>query len=297
MGYLFDASSRSIRPIVGIPGSSSLGAPLALPISIDKIAILSDQQHAIVGSPVDTDALVLDLKELRTLPINGASSSSITEIRTSPGGSVAGLFYAAAKRIVIVGGLPDTPVVRATIDISFVKDPLRRFAIADDATALLDFSSDEQDTLYSWSVSAGPRYVSRASRISDMTFLGDDAVYLDAGNQQALLIRNVREQVAPAVIADSGDGLSDPVAVFVSARSEIYIGDSEGGILVLDSTGHLLRRTRCNCAITTMTPLAKAALRLTDRIDHPIYVLDGSDADRIVFIPALPSEEVQGGGQ
>jgi hypothetical protein len=127
-----------------------------------------------------------------------------------------------------------------------------------------------------------------------MAFLGDDAVYLDVGSNQALLVRNVRDQAVPAVIADSGDGLSGPVAVYFSIRSEIYVGNSDGGILVLDSTGHFLRRTRCNCAITAMAPLAKSAVRLTDRIDQPIYVLDGSIADQILFIPALPAEAAQG---
>src|SRR6187399_1097811 len=136
MGYFFDADSRSIRTIAGIPGNARLDAPLALSMSVEKAALLPDQWHAIVASADLDGVVVVDLRELKTLPISG-TSSSVSEIRVSPGGSTAALFYATARKVVVVSGLPDMPVNQATIDISVPSGTLKQFAVADDGTTLL----------------------------------------------------------------------------------------------------------------------------------------------------------------
>jgi hypothetical protein len=293
LGYVYDATARGIRPIVGIPGSSSLDELLPLGMSVEKVAFLPDQWHAIVGSADALDAAVVDLRSLKSVPIPGASSS-ITEIRISARGAVAALYYAPVGRIVLVDGLPEAPVIRTTIDLSMVRGALRRFAVSDGESSLLSFYSDEKESLYAWNASSGLRYVANATRVSDIAFSGNDAIYLDSGSDQAFRIRNIPENAAPEILADSETGLLQPAAVFVSGQGEIFIGDSDGGILILDSIGLPLRKSRCQCTITAMEPLAKSTLRLTERIDQPIYVLDGSDADRIIFIPALPADAEHG---
>jgi len=295
MGYFFDADSRSIRTIAGIPGNARLDAPLALSMSVEKAALLPDQWHAIVASADLDGVVVVDLRELKTLPISG-TSSSVSEIRVSPGGSTAALFYAAARKVVVVSGLPDMPVNQATIDISVPSGTLKQFAVADDGTTLLSFTSPDAEQLYRWSEVAGLQYVANTSRISSMTFLGPDAVYADAGSDQAFRIPNVRETSVPTLVADSGDGVSNPVAVYGSVRNEILIGNAGGLLLVLNASGHPIRSFHCHCEITTFAPLAKSALLLTDRIDQPLYVLDSSN-DQVFFIPALRKDVEPGAGQ
>ena len=297
LGYLFDAEHRGVRPITGIPGSSTIGAPIPLAVPTETLVFLPDQRHAIVGSSERPETFVLDLRELTEVPIRG-TSSAVTAMRISPRGSAAALYYAAANKVLVVTGLPEAPVIRATIDISFSDDPLRHFAVADDGTtALLSFSLAEHDSVYAWTASTGPHHVSTASTVSDMTFLNEDAVVVDSGKKQALLIRNVRQQAVPALIASAEDGLSQPVAAFISSRNEIYIGDSSGIVLVLDSTGHILRKAHCSCTITTMVSLANSAVRLTDRSDQPMFIMDGSEFDRFLFVPALSVPLTQEGRQ
>ena len=297
LGYLFDAENRSVRPMTGIPGSSTIGAPLLLAFTPEAIAFLPDERHAIVSVTENAEAFVVDLRESTRVPIRG-TSSSITAMRTSTRGSAAALYDRVASRVFLVTGIPDSPVIQGTVDVSFSDDPLGQFAISDDgATALLSFPSAERDSVYVWTAATGVRHVSTASKISDMTFLGEDAVVVDSGKNQIFLMRNVREQAVPSLIASEVDGLSQPVAVFISRRNEIYIGDSSGGVLILDSTGHILRKAHCNCTITTMAPLANSALRLTDRIDQPVFMLDGSESDRFLFIPALSARGTQEGAQ
>ena len=92
------------------------------------------------------------------------------------------------------------------------------------------------------------------------------------------------------LVADSKDGITQPGAIAVSSRNEIYIGVADA-VLVMDATGHRLRTAACGCTITTMMPLRDAAFQLTDRLDHPVWVLDTrTDPERVLFIPALSAE-------
>jgi len=70
-------------------------------------------------------------------------------------------------------------------------------------SALLAYRGEESDTLYTWEPTTGRRFVTGAARIADIAFVGADAVVTDSGSDQVLLIRGVRDQAAPAVVADS----------------------------------------------------------------------------------------------
>jgi hypothetical protein len=210
----------------------------------------------------------------------------------------------------LVVGLPDSPAILASIDLSFANGPLSQFAITNDGkAALLAFSPSAQsvqslqdakappDTLYTWTESAGPRYLTAAGHVSDIAILGEDGTVLDSLNDQVLWIRDIRGDATSLIAANSGNGLGHPVAVSASPRNEVYVGDSNGGILIFDSAGRIAGSTGCNCEITSMALLANSAIRLTDRTDRPILILDANDGARIFFIPALPSQASTGSGQ
>ncbi|HLQ78951.1 MAG TPA: hypothetical protein VK210_16450, partial [Terriglobia bacterium] len=140
LGYLFDTESRTIRPIVGVAGSSRIDAPLALPITIESAAFLPDHRHAIVSSRDSSTLMVFDLLEIKGTPIFGARSS-ITSLEMSSDGKTVALYYADSRNLLIVGGLPAAPVILGSIDTSFVSATLSQFAISDDGgAALLGFS-------------------------------------------------------------------------------------------------------------------------------------------------------------
>lgn len=299
VGFLFDSQARGIRPITGILGNSRISAPLTLPFGIDQAAFLPDQKHAVVSSQDLPEVLILDLGTLQSVSVAGASSL-VSRIRVSADGSAAALYYEAAKRLVVVTGLPGKPVVLTTVDLSLSDSPLNQFAVASDGTsALLAFSSADQDLLYSWTTSATPKFVGTASRVSDMALFDGNAIVADFGANQILLLGNVRDQASPALIADSAHGVSRPVGISVSAHNEIYIGNGDTGtVLVLDASGHFLRIVSCSCTITTMSSLGSNALRLTDRLDRPIYVLDRERTPGpLLFIPALSGEPLEGAAQ
>ena len=275
LGHVLDPNLHAIRPIVGILGSSRIEAPLDLGFPVREAAFLPDQVHAIVASSEILNALVLNLEEpSRSRSIAGATSSA-SMIRISRNGTSAGLYDSEKNELLLVGDLPSAPVVRATVDLSFERHVLRGYAISNDgAVALLAFAGGESDTVYSWTSSTGPRFVTNSAKVSDLAFIDDDAVLADAGSNQVFLLRSVQDQASPVLIADSHDGVEGPTFLSISSRNEIYIGSTHA-VLVLDATGHKLRSIECNCTVTTMAPLRESAIRLTDELNQPVFVLDG----------------------
>jgi hypothetical protein len=288
LGYVADSRLQAVRPIVGIAGSSRIEAPLELGLSVRLAAFLRDQIHAIIASSQEADVVVIDLRQPSQLRRIERAPSSVAVIRTSRDGRAAALYYPQKNQLLVVDGLPATPAVRSIVDLTFSNLPLRRFAISDDgAVTLLAFSGEESDVLYEWTPAAGPRFVTTASRVSDMIFLDDDAVIADSGSDQIVVIRGVAGAARPVLLADAGNGISDPAALSLSTRNEIYVGNGDG-VLVMNASGHILRRLDCGCTVTTMMPLEQSAIRLTDQFDKPIYILDGSfTPERILFVPAL----------
>jgi len=291
LGYVLDREIHAIRPVVGIPGNSRIGSPIDFGVPVSDVAFLGDQQYAVVVSPQEAEALFVDLEDPAHVQHIAGVSSSISSIRASADGTKAALYDSHSGQIFVVGGIPTALTVLRTIDVSLEGTGLTRFAITNDGmSALLAYRGEESDTLYTWEPTTGRRFVTGAARIADIAFVGADAVVTDSGSDQVLLIRGVRDQAAPALVADFRDGVNQPGAIAVSSRNEIYIGVAEA-VLVMDATGHLLRRVPCGCTITTMTPLRDAALQLTDQLDRPLWVLDTrTDPERILFVPALSAE-------
>jgi hypothetical protein len=258
---------------------------------VQDAAFPAGQKHAIVVTPQATEALLIDLEDpSRPRRLVGVPST-ISMIRTSVDGTKAALYDPKSNQLFIVGGIPNAAAIVRTIDVSLDGAALTRFAISNDgAVALLAFRGEESDILYSWESTTGRRFVTAVSRVSDIAFVDGDAVVTDSGSDQVLLIRGVRDQASPVLIADSKDGISKPAAVSISSRREIYIGVADA-VVVMDAAGHLLRRVPCDCTVTMMMPLRDAAFRLTDLLDRPILVLDErTDPERVFFIPALSAE-------
>jgi len=292
VGYVLDVDAHSIRPITGIPGSSHIADPLKLGFPVASVDFLPDERHAVVDSPEFPSILVVDLAAISHSVIAGAPSS-VSAMRTSFDGTKAALYYASGDRLVIVSGLPNAPVIQSSIDLSS-KPPLTRFAVSNDgATVLLSFRGDETDDLFRWTRSGGLSLLTTRSRIADILFVGDDAVFADSTSKDVVLLQNIREQISQTVIVDGSDEAFQPLVLSLSSRNEIYIGTPDS-VFVVDGSNYNLRKLSCNCNLTTITRMHDAAFRLTDELHQPVIILDArSSPERILFVPALSVDTLE----
>jgi len=292
VGYVFESNAHGLHPIVGIPGSSRIDGPVDLGFRIKQVEILPGHRHLIAASPDVPHLLVVDLQNRSVVIGIAGASSDISSIRTSADGRSAAFYYQSDRRLLIVGGLPETPVIQDTVELSFVDNPLSRYSIANDATlALLAFSDEQQDLLYRWEKGRGRQFIATSGKVADMTFMDNDAVVADASAGQIVVFRNVREQSTPTLVADSREGLSQPVAVSISKRHEILVADAGArAVFTLNADGRLLRSLPCGCLPSGLWRLGDYTYQLTNRLDQPVILFDNSSlSPRTLFVPALSS--------
>src|SRR5688572_25381611 len=107
MGYVLDATGQAIRPVNGIPGSSLLGQPLALPFPVAAAAFSPRGDFALVISASD-DRTAYVLRNLGGAPeidpIEGGISADRVFFNTDA--STGALLASDARQLQLLPGLP-----------------------------------------------------------------------------------------------------------------------------------------------------------------------------------------------
>ena len=84
LGYIFDASSKSVRPIAGVPGAASVEGPLPSATKLEIGFVSQNRRHLLAGT---LDGVVLiDLTTNASVELDGAPSrhcAGIVEFRQS----------------------------------------------------------------------------------------------------------------------------------------------------------------------------------------------------------------------
>lgn len=286
VGYVFDRQASNVRPIQGILGSATVGAPVETDAAMISQSLALGATHAIVS----TDQALL------ALSLSGGKSSSLaipslppnpTRMAASIQATAAAVYYSSTNEVRIVTGLPQEPRYAGTVHVD---RPLTRMAVSDDGRVLV-YATDEADGnfLYAWTASSGAsRFVTSATSISGIAITrnGDAIVTAEADNE-VFAIFDASGGAVRRLLADVRQGVSRPIGVALSPDGRILVGNKESAtVTVLDSNGRLLRTLHCDCAVSGVYPIRDAVFLLTDGIDHTLYLLDaGSPEERILFVP------------
>src|SRR5258708_5910377 len=105
MGYVFDAGSRQIKTLLGIPGAARVANPIDLDITAGRVVLGPDGRYAL-ASIDDVDSLML----IRALDSKAASSAiegsmkSFDSAAFSPSGTAAILYGSDCKCVQVIGG-------------------------------------------------------------------------------------------------------------------------------------------------------------------------------------------------
>jgi len=289
LGYLFDASAGSLRPVQGILGSSTIGRPVELGFTLSH-ALTVDPRHVIASTDSRPDLLVLDL---------GANPFSIAAIPGVPPrpslaaaslhGTSAALYEADGHRVWIVTGLPRNPAASYVIDLSSAGS-VTQMGISDDGRVLV-FSAEDRgaETLYSWTASSsGARMLMPVVSVGGIAMMENgSAIVADRAANEVYAVWDPGGAAMPQFLAGARDGVSIPVGVAVSAANRIYIANSGSAtIMTLDSSGRPVKSQDCGCAVSGVFALRDSVFRLTNGLDRTVFLLDGnSPEDRILFIP------------
>jgi hypothetical protein len=294
LGYVFDSSAQSLRPILGMPGAATLGEPLDLGSPLVSAAISPRQDYFLAVSQEDQGLLLggLDSNPPPLIPIPEARQGT-EQIAISPSGSRAALYHGSAQRIQVIAGLPFQPTVAKDLDLSALPGTLTALAVSDAGGVLVSLSVAGAGSLFFFDPQGEARYVLGVGHVSSLAFLSnrDEAVVADQTANSVALIRNLTGAVEWIPLAAEKDGISAPVAVEVSGDSRRAFVASSGSpdVLILDLSGGVLGRLSCPCAVSGLQRLkGNSRFRLTPTTETPLWVFDGdTEQPRVVFIPRL----------
>jgi hypothetical protein len=292
LGYVFDGSLQTLRPLLGVAGSATIGGPVDLGFAITQAVDLPDERH-VIASPADgfyVVAIDMGANPPTSQPIKGASRS-VSEISVSPHGTAAALTYREGQLVLLVTGLPTSPTITTEISTVGIAAPLRHVAVNDDTSALmLTFAEGERETVYRWNPTDGFRLVASTVAVGALAFVNSsDVVFADSGTDEVFLAHDVKRKSSVTFVAGSAGGISRPIGAGISSRNEILVANAGSGtVIAFDANGQMLRTQDCNCSVSGFYPLGAGVFRLTEKFNQTMYLLDGGGSEnRIVFVPPV----------
>jgi hypothetical protein len=291
-GYVFDSAAHSLRPVLGIPGASTVGAPVNAGYSFSA-AYVAPRQDSFFGVAADgsTHWFVIVAGAVSENAIDGEVASP-ERIVFSPSGSAAALYTNGAAQIVT--GLPGAPVVSATIPLS-APDPRhpRRvapaLAVSDDGAYLL-VALGNSIQLASKNGVVRPVIQTGADAVVAFAPGGHDAAVAARGNS-AMLIRDVPGASSQQILAADGPAFNVPVGIaFSTDGKRVFVASaSQQSVASFDLAGNRADLS-CDCTPSELIPMG-AALRLNELSAEPLWLVDSSASPRVVFVPAMRSAQ------
>jgi hypothetical protein len=293
LGYLWMASDRTLRPILGVPGSSQVGQSVvpagvyssAASSATASIAVLQDAGGAFdlmalpSGSPVSLGV---------TLPVGA-------RIRLSPSAAAALLYTPGASSASLVTGLPSAPLVRTVDAPAAMTDS----AVSDTGAVGFEYAQGPSLAVSVTGADGRSTAIGTVRGGGGLSFLPgrDDLLFADGAANSLTLVRSATS--APSVLAIPTQLLKKPTALGVSGSGRWALvvngpGSASSGsqtAVRVDLTTLATTQLTCNCSATVALPLADdGAFRLTDAANGPNWMADAAQATpRTLFIPALPS--------
>ena len=287
LGFVVD-HTHALRPLVGIAGSASTGAPLNLDFEITRAEIAPGQEYILAMTPGSNWPLLLQMRG-NTISVQSIGEGmTIDRIALSPTGSAAAFFSESGQRVYVFTNLSLSPVLVAEFDIGQA-GPLSSLGISDDArTIALGFSDGTAGSLFLVNLDGDrtPRLIAPMAHPSVISFVPGSSTAVIADDVEDKIYTLSDGQVFTTATAQ--DGISGPVGIAVSKDDQrIYVGNSaSGSVTTIDQYGRAGETKYCNCALTGLHPTkADSVFRLTDFSGGPILLFDASAATpRIVFI-------------
>jgi hypothetical protein len=291
LGYLWQDSDKTLRPILGVAGASQIGQSLvpagsyigAVTAAAANIAILQDTEGAFdrmslpSGSPSSLAA---------TLPAGAI-------MRLSPSATSALLYTPGSSSATLVTSLLSTPQIQAVKFPGSIVDS----AISDTGSIAAEYSQGTSLAVSVMALSGRAVPVASVGMAGGISFLPghDDLLFADATANSLMLLRSSTSAPSSSVV-QTGSLLKSPSAVGVSGsgRWALIVNNAANSanqtLVRIDLNTLTSISVACTCKPTEAAVLTDdGAFRVTNVTSGANWIVDAASATpRTLFIPALP---------
>lgn len=283
-------SGAEVRAILGVPGATLLGSPLPLPRGVVSVHFAPGESYALAEQSGSTMAL---------LPFNGAQAGSLLAlpgaissadvVAFSPNASSAAVFSAAAGRLVVIAGLPDSPRLASDTSAASLPANIQMLALADDGATLLAGTGDGRALLLR--ASSAPQMVYQAGSLGGIGFVpaSADALLID-GDGNAVSIQNMTTAPATRLLAQGLPGLSGTVVLQFDAGSAIVGAVNAKTLSRIDLQTLHVDQLPLPSGLAMLQPLRTPhRFLLSAESGHPAWILDTSATTAAVYFVPQPA--------
>lgn len=287
LGYFWNAADQTLRPILGVPGSSQIGLSV-VPAGTYVTAAASAANAVAVLEEPDGSLDVMTPPSGQPVHLGGKVAVAGAQIRFSPSGKSAIVFSAGSGSISLLTGLPSA--VSATVVPAPVA--VQDAAVSDAGGIAIATSSAAGFSLQIVSASGAATTVGSAGALGGMSFgSGDDLLFADAAANTLTLVHNASTKPSPALLP-SAALLMAPAGLGVSQNGQwaLVANSGEASAVRIDLTGqNAPLRIACSCTPALVAPLSgMGTFRITGPGGGALWAIDaGVSAPRSFFIPAL----------
>jgi hypothetical protein len=284
LGYAWNAQDQTLRPILGVAGSSLVGqsvVPASAYISAESsspadLALLigADQQVYRMALPSGTPAQI------------GVTAAAGARIRFSPSGTAALLYAPGSLTATILTSLASSTQIRQLS----VSAPLLDLAVSDAGTAVALLQSSSGATV-SLLGSGGAQPLLTIGAPGGLSFAGtsENLVVADAAANALTLIRSASSAPAPLQLATAGL-LKAPLAVGTSLNGQwVAVANSaESSVVRIDLTGVTAPLRVASPAQPTLVGQlsGNGVFRFNNLSPDPVWIADVTAASpSMLFIP------------
>jgi hypothetical protein len=282
LGYFWNATDQTLRPILGVPGSSQVGQSVVAAGTYIAAAASPANSIAVLEEP-DSSLDVMTLPSGQPVHVGGKVAVAGAQIRFSPSGKSAIVFAAGSTAIALIAGLPSAPSATIIASPTAVLDA----AVSDAGSVAVAASSST-----GVSIQIGATAVGNAGALGGLSFTsGDDLLFADAAANTLTLVHNASSKPSPVQVP-SAALLMTPAGLGVSQNGQwaLVANSGEASAIRIDLTGqNAPLRIACNCTPALVTPLSgMGTFRITAPGAGALWAVDaGVSAPRSFFIPAL----------
>jgi hypothetical protein len=293
--YVHDTIGKTIRPLVGVIGSSYPGQVLL--DSVDWASFALNHKSALVYR-AGVLAWVPDLSA-SSLSDDFASHGLLNvplpqQVIWAADSTRAVVLAAGSPRLVWLGQFPASPRTVASWDLE--SSQTRWSLLAADSSAnqaLLASQSGDSSQLWLVSQTQAPVKMAGFSRpvAAVIASGGSNAFVADAATHQILLVRSLIAHPAITPLVVSEQYVADPVGLALSTDgTRLFLADGSGKVIRVfqSDTGALGAELPLQAAPLSLTPLSTSLFLLDGRTrkEQPFFFLDTRAEGRVFFVPA-----------
>jgi DNA-binding beta-propeller fold protein YncE len=282
MGFVFDPSTHSLRRIEGIPGAALVGSPVEFGFALSSAYVAPRLDSAFVMADGVCRAHLFRLTADAPRELAVDSLGGCFMVVYSPSGTAAALYSRAS--VLVIKGLPDAPVVAATVTLRPNPRPQRplpfTLAVSDDGQYLL-YGAGGLIELFGAAgdrrqVVNGPREVT--------------AAFAPGGHDAAVIQRDkvtLFHDIAGAATVRTFPGIEMPSGVAFSPDGQKLFVASMGlpSVTIIQVATGDRTELPCECSPSTLSPMG-SLFRLNELGTEPLWLLDTASDRGLVFVPA-----------